>query len=65
MSGKNNPPVRSSRRSARNRGQEQDPVVAPGFGTKNDIEKLSQDLSGSGATLPVAAVEGTWYVCRM
>ena len=52
--------MRSSRRSARRRGQEQDPIVAPGFGTKKDIENLSRDLSaGSDANLPVEAVEGT------
>ena len=55
--------MRSSRRSARRRGLEQEQVVAPGYGTKKDIEKLSKDLSAGGeATLPVEAVEGTWYV---
>lgn len=63
MSAKNPPVVTSrSRRSARRRGQEHDPVVAPGFGTKKDIDKLTKDLSaGSDAKLPVAAVEGVWF----
>lgn len=60
MSGKNPPVMKSTRRSTRRRGQGQDPVVAPGFGTKKDIMKLSQDLSvGGDAKLPAAAVEGT------
>lgn len=60
MSGKNPPVITSrNRRSTRRRGQEQDHVVAPGFGTKQDIEKLAKDLSsGSDAKLPAAAVEG-------
>lgn len=63
MSGKNPPVLKAStpgggRRSARRRGQGQDPVVAPGFGTKQDIEKLTQDLStGGDAKLPSEAVE--------
>jgi alpha-tubulin suppressor-like RCC1 family protein len=40
---------RSNRRSARNRKE----IVAPGFGTASDIQRLSQELGGS---LPVAAV---------
>ena len=65
MSGKNPPVLRTTgRRSARRRGgQGQDPVIAPGFGTSKDIEKLSHDLSvGSDATLPSAAVEGVYLV---
>jgi len=59
---KNPPVLKPSRRSGRRRGQEHDPVIAPGFGTKTDIEKLSHDLSvGSDATLPAAAVEGRKY----
>eukprot|EP00797_Seminavis_robusta_P011653 Sro188_g081280.2 (616) ;mRNA; f:74842-77090 len=58
MPDKNNPPImKTTRRSARRRGQE--PVVAPGFGTKQDIEKLSQDLSeGAEKPLPASSVEG-------
>lgn len=40
---------RSSRRSARNRKE----IVAPGFGTATDVQRLSQELGGS---LPEAAV---------
>jgi len=40
---------RSNRRSARNRKE----IVAPGFGTASDVQRLSQELGGS---LPVAAV---------
>lgn len=40
---------RPSRRSARNRKE----IVAPGFGTASDVQRLSQELGGS---LPVAAV---------
>ncbi len=40
---------RSNRRSARNRKE----IVAPGFGTASDVQRLSQDLGGS---LPIAAV---------
>ena len=67
MSGKN-PPVlkpttgrRSGRRSRGGGGTTgDDAVIAPGFGTKKDIEQLSHDLSvGGEATLPSAAVEGT------
>ena len=58
-------PQQQGRRSARrSRGQGHDPVIAPGFGTKTDIEKLSHDLSvGSDATLPSAAVEVCVCVC--
>ena len=70
MSGKNPPVLKNTtassgggRRSARrNRGGNggQDAVIAPGFGTRKDIEQLSQDLSvGGETTLPAAAVEGT------
>jgi alpha-tubulin suppressor-like RCC1 family protein len=41
--------IMSSRRSARNRKE----IVAPGFGTASDVQRLSQDLGG---TLPVTAV---------
>ena len=43
---------RSSRRSARNRSTKE--VVAPGFGTTGDVERLSRDLGGN---LPTNAVQ--------
>lgn len=78
MSGKNPPVLKSTgRRSGRRSrggtttGSGEDAVVAPGFGTKKDIEQLSHDLSVGGETaLPSAAVEGgslfvsiCWFVC--
>jgi hypothetical protein len=59
MPDKNNPPiVKTTRRSARRHGN--DPVVAPGFGTKKDLEKLGRDLNaGAENQMPMEAVEGT------
>jgi len=48
---------RSSRRSAHTSGAT-DPVIAPGFGTARDLDRLARDLSqGTGTVLPVAAVQ--------
>jgi alpha-tubulin suppressor-like RCC1 family protein len=45
---------RSTRRSARNRTAKDKEIVAPGFGTSADVERLSDDLGGS---LPTSAVQ--------
>jgi len=45
----------TTRRSARVRSH--DPIIAPGFGTRKDIENLSRELSRHGQQFPVQAVE--------
>ena len=50
---------RSSARSTTRTQQLQDPVIAPGFGTLKDLQRLARELSAgntSGTLLPVAAV---------
>jgi len=48
----------SSRRRRSARVVEQNPIVAPGYGTRKDLLRLANELSeGSGTVLPVEAVE--------
>jgi len=45
-----------TRRSTRR--ENQDPIIAPGFGTAKDLQRLARDLSaGTGTSLPVEAVQ--------
>ena len=51
-------PVSSSRRSRRS-GATKDAIVAPGFGTAQDVERLSRDLGGGMPTAAVTAMMKT------
>lgn len=41
----------------KSRVSSEDTVIAPGFGTQRDLEKLARDLSDGGDTIPVEAVK--------
>ena len=47
--------VKKQRRSAR--VLQHDPIVAPGFGTRKDLQRLARELSSDSVTFPVKAVE--------
>jgi alpha-tubulin suppressor-like RCC1 family protein len=50
------PPPKASRTRRSARVLEHDPIVAPGFGTNKDLQRLSQQLSQSGPHFSVEAV---------